>query len=53
MSKENCSLEKKIGFLKDVQSNATNVRISTGSVGRIKPQTIVLKKHYHYSVRGG
>ncbi|MCL2115195.1 MAG: hypothetical protein FWH29_03120 [Methanobrevibacter sp.] len=52
MSKKNEELEKKLNFLRDTQSNVTNVKVSINSIGRIKPQTFILKKHYHYSIRG-
>ncbi|GLI12424.1 hypothetical protein MARBORIA2_15140 [Methanobrevibacter arboriphilus] len=51
MKKDNV-LEKKLRFLNDKQSNITSVKVSTNTIGRIKPQTFVMKKQYHYSIRG-
>jgi len=49
MTEKKDELQEKLNFLKNTQ---TNVTLSNNQIGRVKPQTIVLKKHYRYSIKG-
>jgi len=51
MVKKSKSLNEKLNFINNAKkTNIAKINVESVDYGRVKPQTIILKRHYEYGV---